>query len=285
MKNRIFVLLMAFLFCFFSINSFAIKPRWVGNTPKELNSSYRFVEVTSFGNDLASARMSAKQHLAQNEQLRRAVIVNVESGLIKEIDQTMVNGELEENLHSKVNINMSVHGKSYRLQANIVDEYIERQDGLIKLTTLYQVGLSDNVLFDNTRITTNYGAAPVVMSIIPGLGQIYKGSTVKGISMFAGTAACVVGAILCENTRADYKNKMYEQPEFAQKYNTDANNWQTARNICIGAAAAVWLYNIIDAAAAKGARKVIVKKANSRYFTFCPIATPKAAVLSMTYNF
>ena len=103
--------------------------------------------------------------------------------------------------------------------------------------------------------------------------------------MLGGVVALGLGALLCENTRSDYKNKMKEQPEFAQTYNTKANNYETARNILIGATAAVYIYNLIDAAVAKGARRIIVKPANGSYASLHPIVTPNSAGISLAYNF
>ncbi|MBO7235385.1 MAG: hypothetical protein J6V05_02225, partial [Alistipes sp.] len=42
----------------------AEKPQWVGNTPKELNRTYRLVEVVSYANDIESARAFALERLA-----------------------------------------------------------------------------------------------------------------------------------------------------------------------------------------------------------------------------
>jgi len=271
--------------CSLCITVFASKPKWVGNTPKELNNTYHFVEVVSYGQDINTARMDAKLQLAQNEQLRRAVMVNVESGKLSNINQKIVNGEMTETIDNHVEVGMKVSGKEYKLQAYAVDEYVERSEGQVKLYSLYQVGVSNNVTFDRTYKSTSYGATPAIMSVIPGLGQIYKGSTIKGIAMFAGVVGCAGATLYCENMRSDYKNKMKEQPQFAKDYNTKANNWETARNICIGATAAVWVYNIIDAAAAKGARRIIVNRATGSNLSIHPTASLTDFGLAMTYSF
>ena len=284
MNHRRLLLLCA-AFCCISMASFAGKPKWVGNTPKELNTTYRFIEVVSYGNSIAEARMEAKQQLAQNEQLRRAVTVSVNSGNLQHVDQQIVNGNMVETINNNITIETKISGQEYRLQAYPVDEYIERTGGQVKLYTLYMVGVADRVNFDRAYKSTSYGATPALMSIVPGLGQFYKGSTVKGVCMLGGVAAFGVGALFCENERADYKNKMKEQPQFAKDYNTKANNYETARNICLGAAAAVWVYNIIDAAAAKGARRIIVKPATGSYLSVHPVATPNEVGVSLSYNF
>ena len=268
-----------------SLSCMAGKPKWVGNTPKELNNSYHFIEVVSYGSSISSARMEAKQLLAQNEQLRRAVLVSVNTGNRQKVEQLIMNGNMVETINNNIIIDTDISGKQYRLQAYPVDEYDEKTGGQVKLYTLYMVGIADRVEFDRTYKSTSYGAAPVAMSLIPGVGQIYKGSTVKGICLLGGVAALGLGALLCENTRSDYKNKMKEQPEFAKDYNTKANNYQTARNILIGAAAAVYIYNFVDAAVAKGSRRIIVKKANGNRLSFNPFISFDGAGMGLTYNF
>ena len=171
------------LLCSLSTTVIAGKPRWIGNTPHELNNTYRFVEVVSHGSNIAAARLDAQLQLAQNEQLRRAVTVNVESGSLRNIDQKIVNGNMSETISDQVVIDMKVRGKEYRLQACIVDEYVEHEAGMTILYSLYQVGITNRVTFDRTYKSTSYGATPAIMSIVPGLGQIYKGSTMKGCGM------------------------------------------------------------------------------------------------------
>ena len=272
-------------FCCINTAMNAGKPKWVNNTPKEQNDTYRFIVVESHGHSIAEARTEAKQRLAENEQLRRAVTVSSNFGNLQQVDQLIVNGKMTETINNSITIETKISGQDYRLQACPVDEYMEQTDGKVKLYTLYMVGVADQVRFDQVYKTTSYGATPALMSIVPGLGQFYKGSTVKGICMLGGVAAFGIGALFCENERADYKNKMKEQPKFAKDYNTKANNYETARNICLGTAAAVWVYNIIDAAAAKGARRIIVKPATGSYLSVHPVATPTAVGFSLSYNF
>lgn len=280
---KIFVPLVAF--CCISIACQAGKPKWVGNTPKELNNTYHFIEVVSYGNSISDARMEAKQLLAQNEQLRRAVMVSVNTGNRQNVEQQIVNGNMVETINNNITIDTNISGQQYRLQAYPVDEYNEKTNGQIKLYTLFMVGVADRVVFDRTYKSTSYGAAPVIMSIIPGVGQMYKGSTVKGVCMLGSVAALGLGALLCENTRSDYKNKMKEQPDYAKDYNTKANNYETARNIFIGAAAAVYVYNLIDAAVAKGTRRIIVEKAHGRNLAIRPVVNLDNAGILLTYNF
>ncbi len=274
------------LFALMSISAIAQKPRWVGNTPKEQNNTYRFVEVVSVGQDLEAARIEAQKILAQNEQLRNAVMMNVNTGKLSNIEQVYTNGNLQETIHDKITVQMEIQGQEFRLQASSVDEYVEgRKHGVYRLHTLFMVAVTDNPVFDRIYLSTSYGVTPAVMSVIPGMGQIYKGCTAKGIVMLASEAALGAGIVFCENQRADYKKKMKEQPRFAKDYNTKSNNWQTARNVCIGVAAAVWVYNIVDASVARGARRVKVKRAGVGGLTMSPMLLPDGGGISMAYRF
>ena len=129
-----------------------------------------------------------------------------------------------------------------------------------------------------------------VLSIIPGMGQFYKGSVTKGTVFLGLTAAAVAGVIVCESTRSSYKNKAIEQPKYTKDYSTKADNWETARNICIGVGGAIWVWNIIDAFTTKSAKRKIVTSQNSS-LSFQPFATPNAAGqgldmgLALSFNF
>ena len=283
MNKRLTLLLLVIVCAGIAVQ--AQRPKWVNNTPKELNNSYRFVEVVSEGKTLTGAREDAKLKLAQDEQLQNAIRVSVASGLMSKYNESLQSRKQKDTYTEDSYVNMESRGETYRLQARVVDEWnAGKSGGMIKLHTLYMVAVTDNPQFDRTYISSSYGAGPVFMSIIPGVGQIYKGSTVKGICMLGGVAACGLGALLCENQRNDYHNKMKEQPEFAKNYNTKSKNWETGRNICIGAAAAVYLYNLIDAAVAKGGKKVTVKSRN-RYVSLHPTVSLDGAGVALSYNF
>lgn len=263
----------------------AQKPRWVGNTPKEGNGTYKFVEVVSTGDDYASAQGEALQQLAQNEQLARAVAISVGTGVKTTGEQTVTDGKMGEAVRTDVSVEVRVSGKPYRLQAMKVDEYADKKDGLVRMHTLFMVAITDNAVFDHTRLSNRYGFAPVAMSVIPGMGQWYKGCKAKGVVLFAAEAAAVASLIVCENNRASYIRKVTEQPKFAKEYMTKADNWEMGRNVSIGVAAGVWIYNIIDAAVAKGARRVVVKRADGGGLSLMPMATPDGAGVSLAYRF
>ena len=123
------------------------------------------------------------------------------------------------------------------------------------------------------------------MSLIPGVGQLYKGSKLKGGLILGGTVACAGMIIASENMRSSYIKKMQEKPVHKAFYNDKADLWCNVRNGFIGATAALYVYNLIDAAVAPGRRRVIVKEGNSIYFSFFPSWNQNMTGLSLVMNF
>ena len=266
---------------------FAQRPKWVGNTPVPLNDSYRFVEIVSRGSTIESARVQAKSMLEDDTQLQEGVRVYRKTKENTTIDKVKTqNARLQEQKRQHIEIETVVDGETYSLQAVRIDEYVEgRKYGEYVLHTLFMVALCDTPVFDKAYLTTAYGVAPVFMSIIPGVGQWYKGSKVKGACMLASEAVAAAGIIFCENQRGAYHNKAIQQPKFAKEYIGRASNWETGRNISIGVAAGLWVYNIVDAAVAKGSRRVFVKHSDGGNFSLVPFGYSHGAGLSFAYRF
>ena len=117
--------------------------------------------------------------------------------------------------------------------------------------------------FDDVRLTTNYGARGLWRSaIVPGWGQFYKGSYVKGGLILGGSVLLAGGIIYTENMRQDYMNKIAKTHNTGniRSYKNSADNFAMGRNICIGTLAALYVYNVVDAIVAPGARRVIMRK-------------------------
>lgn len=249
-----------FLFCLGCLSLHAQKPTWIGTTPKELNYTYKFIVIKSYGNSLESARMDAVDRLTDNQQLVEGVRVTRNTRELTDIKKAKINNApLQSEKQTRVFIDLTIDGEKYDLQANRIDEYMEMDRGKVILYTLFQVATCKDPVFDNVYLTERYGFTPTIMSLIPGVGQMYKGCYVKGGCILGAEILSVLGVILCENQRADYANKIIEQPKFAKEYNTKANNWSTARNVSVGIAGAIYLYNLIDAFVSPGARRVVVE--------------------------
>lgn len=94
-----------------------------------------------------------------------------------------------------------------------IDIYWEKdKSGIYNCWVLFEVANNaDKVRFQEVTFTKKYGIRGLVYSLIPGVGQLYKGSTAKGLSILGGEAALAAAIVLCENTRASYVKKMREQ--------------------------------------------------------------------------
>lgn len=112
---------------------------------------------------------------------------------------------------------------------------------------------------------------------------MYKGSMVKGGCILGGEIALVAALISAESMRASYVKKMKENPRQLKLYNTKADQWENIRNVCIGGAAALYVYNLIDAIVAPGARRVVVRK--QKTFALLPLVAPDYQGISLVFNF
>ena len=145
-------------------------------------------------------------------------------------------------------------------------EYVVYPNGerVYRCYTLYGVADKANPDFDRLSFSRKYGMRGFARSlIVPGWGQLYKGNTVKGACILVGEVALVTGIVVAENLRSSYVKKMREQPQHLKTYNTKADNWENVRNVCIGGAAALYVYNLIDALVANGRKRSTTHKAVS----------------------
>lgn len=264
-----------------------IKPSWIKNTPVSNNSRYSFeVILVENGKDLASSRIMAKAELTRCVEKKFDIQV---SESINEISATeQHNNDTDKKNKVTYILDVKSDNEQVTVYCERVDEYYEiyQENGVtvFKLYTLFAVSnVGEKAMFDDFRVTAKYGAKGLWRSAIcPGWGQMYKGSMAKGISILAAEVAAIGGIIFTENERASYETKMRSQPKFAQKYKTKVDNYETARNCCIGAAAAIYVYNIIDAIVASGARRVVV---TPKKLQINPILSEGFSGFKLSYNF
>ncbi len=267
-----------------------MKPRWVSETPEPGNPTYDFIVVKGLGSSPEAASQACLDKLIANEDLKTTVQAIVNRAQHSVQQQSIENGVLNEQISNTVTMDVTMNGKQVNITVNPVDEYWEyisiNGNRICECYALYMVAVSAfPPVYDNIRLTRHYGVSGLLRSIIPGMGQIYKGSMAKGIGIMSGEALCIAGIILCESTRASYIRKMKEQPKHANTYNTKAANWETGRNICIGAAAALYIYNLIDAAVAEGAKRVVVTPHRPIRFSVVPTVVDNGVGIGLALNF
>ena len=280
------------LLCFFATiamnagNRKGVRPEWLTKgvetlNAKRSNTTYRFVSVRASGADLKALQNerinTLSAYLGQTYKVQGLESSKIVSARAEGQVETVETYEME----YKTDVS------SEKFYARLVDEYWEFQSssGLYEYHALFAVSEPGQTpVFDEFNVTSPNGAAPALMSIIPGVGQFYKGQKVKGLVLFGAEAASVIGALYCENQRSDNVKKMATYPRQVKEYSDKASDWKTRRNILWGVAGAVWVYNMIDAIAVKGKPKVIIKPNKQSTLSFVPIANPQYAGLTLTYN-
>ena len=260
------------------------KPVWLKNTPKALNDSYTFkVVIVDNGQSLSGSRLLARAELTR--YIQKEFNIQVSEELKNESETTQHNDKLDYKDKEVYTYNVKSDEKEVSINCERVDEYYEiYEEGgvrIFKLYTLFAVSNGKkNARFDDFRVTEKYGFS--ARALVPGWGQMHKGDMAKGITLIATEVAAIGGIIYTENARATYISKMYSQPKFAKEYKSRADNFEIARNCCIGAAAAIYVYNLIDAIVAPGARRVIVKPSRIQFGT---AASKDFCGLALSYNF
>lgn len=259
------ILFLCFITVSLSVNAQTMKPQWMHKAPRPNNNSYTFLRITADATNLDIGRSKCFQLLALDQSLLNTLTISYSSkDLITSTSQTQ-NGNFNETLDQKTFEVITTEGKPIQVKAKIIDEYfcpIQQS-----LTTLYQVAIVPNAIFDNCTTTTKYSSDPATLGLmlIPGAAQFHKGSYLKGGLVLGGSVALAGGALACGLMRKDNMAK-YENAHntsVKEQYRTRINGLNTGMYCCIGGLAALYIYNIIDAIVAPGARRIIVYPAAS----------------------
>lgn len=266
------------------------KPDWIlKNPPKPSNNTFSYKVVRSSDRVQANAKKGCLKELV--DLIERDYNIRV-TGDIKTVSTSKTEGKgTTETVGSEYVYTYRIESGSIDIRIKKVDEYYELVSPpsggrkVFVYYALYAVGnMNMQPRFDDVTFTYKYGADALWRSMIaPGYGQLYKGSTAKGLSIIGGEVLFVGGIIYGENLRASYRRKASGASDVKKirSYTDSADNYETVRNICIGGAAAVYLYNLIDAVASDGRRKTVV---NKRY-SLSPTVHPDYNGISLTFNF
>lgn len=237
-----------------------LKPKWVTHAlPESKSGTYFFVRATGVAATLEGAKQQAFVSMAQKLEQERGLTVNTSVFVKAKTTQNQYGRNAEYTKETEMEV--IEKGHQLKIVCREIDQYWIYDDGKYEVHVLYTVADKNRYggsYDDKITLTSKYGAAGL-LSVIPSVGQFYKGSYVKGGLILGGEIISAGGIILCENTRASYIKKMHEQPKYAEEYNSLADSWETGRNICIGVAAALYVYNLIDALVTPGARRVKVE--------------------------
>lgn len=269
-----------------------IRPQWLHKQPTPTNSTFAYQTVSAWGASLDGAREKCLAELLSESGLKNGIVAISDYRSNERLSQVWDNGRLTEQIEYDATTSTSARGSEIKLYIENIAEYWERDpSGNYYLTKLYAKSELDRApLFDNIELTTRYGAHGLWRSaIIPGWGQFHKGANLKGGLILGGCAVLVAGIVFTESQRSDYARKITRthDTELKRAYATKRDHFATGRNICIGAAAALYIYNLIDAVAAPGARRIVVRhRSNGRMYALAPaILNDGAPCISASVTF
>lgn len=213
------------------------KPTWIDGFFQE--EQYSYIEsATATGSTESEARNRAAQIIMERRSLGVGQRVKVE----------IINGT---SVITGVN--------ELEIKARIIDEYREYcGTGQYRISLLVQTAKNPMYEYERVQVTNTYPFSARVF--VPGFAQIHKGSKGKGIFFITSEIALIGSIALCEGLRVSYKSKANSAHNSVDriKYQNTVSNSELARNICIGGAAAIYVWNIIDGIVAKGERHVVV---------------------------
>lgn len=234
------------------------RPSWIDNSVrlKKYNETYSYHVVLDAGQSLNTLRES--ELVALSNYLQHT---------------NRIEGVIDRKVNAGTNDYSSSIGLSYKTNTSVeeftckkIDSYWVQQkiagSGLqFTYYSLYAVAHSSVSDFDEYNLTEKYGAIGLWRSmLVPGWGQMHKGAYVKGSVILGGTIALAGGIIFTENMRQSCLMQMSQthSAPVIKQLSANMTNWSVGRNVCIGAVAALYIYNLVDAVVAPGARRVVV---------------------------
>lgn len=237
------------------------RPDWTNGYFEDVRNSY--IEcVSAEGFEPADARKKAMQQIVE----RRSLASGTDATVSMQGNDVKVEGN--HNLIAK---------------ARVIDEYVERiEPGRYRVYLLVQTAKNPTLEYEKVKVTERYSFSPRVF--VPGMAQLYKGSTTKGALFIAGEVAAIGGIVAFESLRSSKESKINSthNASLRQKYIDDADRMQNLRNGFIAGAVAIYAWNMIDGIVAKGKKHVAIGQARLH---ITPYALKEAAGVKLCLNF
>lgn len=283
------------------------KPRWVSKGVSSLekersNDSYTFRSFEIFGGDIDRLRQERFNPLVG--YLARTFGADSASAEVTLISAqanspaTLNDAEGDNSVQAEYRVTFS-SPSPMTFYAKLVDEYVsfDENTDMSFDYTLYQLfaisSAADGSVpqFDDYSYTRKYNARALALSIVPGLGQMYKGHTSKGWIIIGGEVVFVGTAIYSHIRQHNYSNDASNASDaIAPSYRSKSKSWRQVRDVAIIGACGLYVYNLLDAALSKGARQVVISKPQGTSLSFSPSVmadplSPAAPALRMSLTF
>lgn len=237
------------------------RPAWVNGYFTECPNSY--VEVVSaVGYSEDNAREKAARLIVE----RRSLATGQRSQI------SITNG----------NINVDSND-ALTVKSRIVDSYTERlAPGEYRVSLLVQTAKNPEYQYEPVSVTNKYDFSPRVF--VPGMAQLHKGQTTRGVLFIAGEVAAIGGIVAFEGLRTSYESKIKRthNANEIQSYINKADDMANIRNGFIAGAVAIYAWNVIDGIVSKGKKHVVI---GSAHMAFAPYADIMSQGLAMRVTF
>lgn len=231
-----------------------------------------FPSAFAQSNKLRPTWATETYHKDLEKSYLEVVVIRGEQDLTKM--RKMAQDEIERRRHSTVGVKEDIW-----MKAPPIAEYLD-DEGVGYF--LYQTLKNPTYTPESVSSTDKYPFSARVF--VPGYAQIYKGSYGKGAAFITGEVLFVGGIVTTEFLRVNYSQKITQTHNTAQKeyYAHCSNVCAISRNICIGGAVALYIWNIIDGAVAKG-RPYLSK--DGKMLSVLPYSSTYSAGITLNFKF
>ncbi len=243
-----------------------LQPKWVYQQVM-IGENCDFVLIHSEGeSNIQDARSASLSDL--RSKILHTDIVSVNQSFTGKTHETYSSDDNYENIKSKQEdegwMEIKIDGLPVGIKSRRIDEYFRNKGNGLEYFALVAVpGPNSNIDLSRLATTTSYASDPAMwgLALVPGAAQMYKGSWLKGGLILGGSVALAGGALTCELMRGynfAEKSSNHSSTSVKQQYYARVNMLKTGMYCCLGGLAALYVYNLIDAIVAPGARRIIV---------------------------
>lgn len=229
-----------------------LKPQWLRQVPSAVASDVQFVTVNTFNGYGQTSYSDEMGRLVVN--LPSEWKVSTKTSTVQVSDRAISERRSSGQMRQVGTIETEAEGKPVSIRCMRVDDFSKGA----QRWALYQVAKGADAKYAECYVTDRYGAAGCLLSIIPGCGQFYKGDPLKGSLFLGGCAVGGLGALFAESQRQAFISQLGQTHDINVIRQLDAKqkNLGIARNVCLGATAALYVWNLVDGAMAPGAKKI-----------------------------
>lgn len=274
MKTRA---ILAFLLAQLAFSGMAQKlPDWIVNKPRPTNNTYLYVVESATGQNEMQARNRAIAEVFRSTAMR----------IGQPFDSEEINRALQRGTE------YYVISSQYNIPINKVCEYTDNKTSPCRVYVLCQVAKAGNIIvdfdysFNGCHDVKQYrnGSALVKSMFLPGLGQMSKRRYGEGVFALLSEVVLAGGTYVsyyyAQNQLEIMKNPNTGFDDF-MKAKEMYNYMQLANKVCLGTAAAVYVFNLYRAYAATPK----YKKSYALVPTIMSADNCMAYGVSLTYQF